>query len=88
MIIFYRALQLLFQLIQFLIIIRILMSFMNINPNNAIGQIVYELTEPVLAPAKWLLNMLPFNTGMLDFSPIVAMFLLRIILKLVYNLTY
>ena len=88
MIIFYRSLQILFQLIEFLIIIRILMSFMNINPNNPIGQIVYELTDPVLAPAKGLLSMLKINTGMLDFSPIVAMFLLRIILKLVYNLAY
>lgn len=88
MIIFYRALQLLFQLIQFLIIIRILMSFMNINPDNAIGQIVYELTDPVLAPAKGLLNMLPFNTGMLDFSPIVAMLLLRFILDIVRRLAY
>lgn len=88
MIIFYRSLQILFQLIEFLIIIRILMSFMNINPSNPIGQIVYELTDPVLAPAKGLLSMLKLNTGMLDFSPIVAMFLLRIILKLVYNLAY
>ena len=88
MIIFYRSLQILFQFIQFLIIIRILMSYMNINPNNAIGQIVYELTEPVLAPAKGLLNMLGLNTGMLDFSPILAMFILSIILKIVYNLAY
>lgn len=88
MIIFYRALKILFQLIEFLIIIRILMSFMNINPDNAIGQIVYELTDPVLAPAKGLLRMLPFNTGMLDFSPIVAMLLLRFILDIVEKLTY
>lgn len=88
MIIFYRSLQILFQLIEFLIIIRILMSFMNINPNNTIGQIVYELTDPVLAPAKGILNMLPFNTGMLDFSPIVAMLLLRLILDIVRKLAY
>lgn len=88
MIIFYRSLEILFQLIEFLIIIRILMSFMNINPNNPIGQIVYELTEPILAPAKALLNLLGLNLGMLDFSPILAMFLLRIILKLVFNLVY
>lgn len=88
MIIFYRSLQILFQLIEFLIIIRILMSFMNINPNNTIGQIVYELTDPILAPAKGILNMLPFNTGMLDFSPIVAMLLLRLILDIVRKLAY
>lgn len=88
MIIFYESLKILFQLIEFLIIIRILMSFMNINPNNPIGQIVYELTDPILAPAKALLSLVGLNLGMLDFSPILAMFILRGILKLVFNLVY
>lgn len=88
MIIFYESLKILFQLIEFLIIIRILMSFMNINPNNPIGQIVYELTDPILAPAKALLTLVGLNLGMLDFSPILAMFILRGILKLVFNLVY
>ncbi len=88
MIIFYESLKILFQLIEFLIIIRILMSFMNINPDNPIGQIVYELTDPILAPAKALLSLLGLNLGMLDFSPILAMLLLRGILKLVFNLVY
>lgn len=85
MYIFYRSLQILFQLIQFLIIIRILMSFMNINTNNPIGQIVFELTDPILLPAKALLNMVGLNRGMFDFSPILAMLLMGWILKLVYN---
>ncbi len=85
MYIFYRSLQILFQLIQFLIIIRILMSFMNINPDNPIGQIVFELTDPILLPAKALLNMVGLNRGMFDFSPILAMLLMGWILKLVYN---
>ncbi len=88
MIIFYRSLQIFFQLIEFLLIVRILMSFMNINPNNTFGRIVYELTNPILAPAKGILSMLKLNTGMLDFSPILAMFILRGILKLVFNLAY
>lgn len=85
MYIFYRSLQILFQLIQFLIIIRILMSFMNINTDNPIGQIVFELTDPILLPAKALLNMVGLNRGMFDFSPILAILLMGWILKLVYN---
>lgn len=88
MIIFYRALEILFQIIEFLIIIRIIMSFMNINPNNSIGRIVYELTDPILLPAKALLNLIGLNKGMFDFSPIIAMLLLNWILKLVYNLAF
>lgn len=85
---FYRSLQILVQIIEILIIIRIFMSFMNINPNSSIGKIIYELTDPILLPAKALLNLLGLNRGMLDFSPIIAMLLLRMILKLVYNLVY
>ncbi len=86
MTLFYRSLQMFFQLLQILILIRILMRFINLNPNNGFGKIVYELTDPILLPAKGLLNMLKLNTGMLDFSPIVAMFILNIILRIVYNL--
>ncbi|NLC03717.1 MAG: YggT family protein [Tissierellia bacterium] len=88
MFIFYEALKRLFQLIEFLILVRIIMRFININPNNLIGKIVYELTDPILLPAKALLNMVGLNRGMLDFSPILAMLLLRGILTLVFNMVY
>ncbi len=88
MFVFYRSLQILFQIIQYLILVRILMSFMNLNPNNPIGRIVFMLTDPVLLPAKALLNMIGLNKGMFDFSPILAMLLLNWILRLVFNLVY
>ena len=79
---FYRSLQILVDFIQILILVRIVMSLMRINPNNTVGRFVYELTEPILAPARAFLAKLRINTGMLDFSPIVAMIFLSIILSL------
>ena len=80
---FYRALEILVRFLEILILIRIIMSFINFNSNSSITRFVYELTEPVLSPARALIDKLGINTGMFDFSPIVAMLCLRGILNLV-----
>jgi len=62
-----------------ILIIRVIMSWVNANPYNPIVRIVYALTEPVLAPIRRILPPL----GGLDFSPMVvliAIMLLRSIL--------
>ncbi|NLW39754.1 MAG: YggT family protein [Tissierellia bacterium] len=86
---FYEALRYLFNIIELLIFVRILLSFLRIGPyNNPIGRIVYELTEPILGPARELIYRLGINTGIFDFSPIVAILILRIILMLVRNIVF
>lgn len=80
--ILYRAVSILFNIIEILILVRIIFSWLRIGQYNPIGRIVYELTDPVLGPAKELINKLGINTGMFDFSPIVALLLLRLILGL------
>ena len=78
-ILLYRAINILFNIIEILILVRIILSFLNINPYNTIGRLVYELTEPVLAPAREIIYKLGVNTGMFDFSPLLAILILRII---------
>lgn len=84
----YRSLIYLVNFIEVLILVRIVMNFINFNGNNAIGRFVYELTEPILAPARALIAKLGINTGMFDFSPIVAMALLRVILYLARSIIF
>lgn len=85
---FYRSLGMLVNFVEILILVRIIMSFINFNTNNIIGSFVYELTEPILAPARALIARLGFNTGMLDFSPIVAMLLLRLVMSLARSIIF
>lgn len=85
---FYRALIYLVNFIEILILVRIVMSFINFDTNNVIGRFIYELTEPVLGPARALIAKLGFNTGMIDFSPIVAMLLLRLVLNLARSIIF
>lgn len=83
---FLRALDLLFQLIEVLIIIRIFMNIFRVSFNNLIGRIILELTEPILAPSRNLLYKLGWGGGMIDFSPWISILLLRIIYAIVYNI--
>lgn len=78
MIVVYRALNILIYLIEILILIRILLSFINLRLDNIIGDFIFNMTEPVLSPARNLINKLNINTGFFDFSPLVAILLLRL----------
>lgn len=79
----YRVLGDLVNIIQFLILIRIVLSFININMDNPLGEIIYTMTEPVLAPARALISKLNIDTGMFDFSPMLAIIMLNILYSLV-----
>lgn len=79
----YRAIGILFEIIELLILVRIIMSWFRINSYNTFGRIIYELTEPILSLARELINKIGINTGILDFSPIVALLILRLILALI-----
>ncbi len=88
MIIFYRAFNILINLIEFLILVRIILSFINIGSDNFIGAFVFNMTEPILSPARSLIEKLNINTGFFDFSPLVAIFLLRIISSIVKRVLF
>lgn len=71
-----------FELYSFILLARILISWFQIDPYNPIVQALYQLTEPILAPIR---RMLP-PAGMLDFSPIVAFILIRVVEQVVISL--
>ncbi len=78
----YRAISILFDIIELMIVIRIIFSFLRIGPYNPIGRFVYEMTEPILGPIRELIYKLGIDTGMFDFSPLIAVLLLRVILSI------
>ncbi len=57
------------------ILARVLMSWVNVDPYSPLARVIFDLTEPVLAPVR---NLLPPAAG-LDFSPIIVMVLLNIL---------
>lgn len=70
------------RILNVLILIRVLLSWMPVNRSNPIISLIYQLTEPILAPIRRLLPSL----GGLDISPIIAMLLIEIVQRLLIAL--
>ena len=71
--------DLLFGLYSLAIIARVFISWMRVDPYHPIVQFLYQITEPVLAPLR---NRIP-PVGMVDISPMAALFLLWILQRIV-----
>jgi YggT family protein len=60
--------------IQWLVIIAAVVSWVNPDPRNPIVQFLYRTTEPLLRPFRKLLP--PGRTGGIDFSPLLVILLI------------
>lgn len=74
--------DLFFTVLYLAILARILVSWVNPNPYHPAMQILYQITEPILAPIR---RYLP-QTGMIDFSPLVAIILLQLVQRLLLSM--
>ena len=64
------------------LIIRIILSWINISPYNPISRITHQITEPLLGKIRQYIKPL----GMFDFSPMIAIILLEVIQRVVASL--
>lgn len=71
----------LLQIYNWLILGRVLMSWVVRDPNNRLYHFLYSITEPVLGRIR---NLMP-SMG-LDFSPIIAYFILRLVAGMLSSL--
>ena len=71
-----------FDLLAIAIVGRILMSWFRTSQTGAIYRFLYDITEPVLGPAR---RVIP-SVGMIDFSPIVVLILLDLAQNLIIRL--
>lgn len=76
------ALSIFFQIIDFLILIRVVLSWIPMM-KNTFTELVFVLTEPILGPVRRMLRNSPLGGGMLDFSPVIALFLLMLVQELI-----
>ena len=57
------------------ILIRVILSWVRFDPYHPVSVFIHQVTEPVLAPIR---RFLP-STGMIDFSPLVALVLIQVV---------
>ena len=67
--------DMIFNVLYFLLVIRIVLTWFGVNPYNELVNILFRITEPILAPFRRL----PLQMGAIDFSPIVAFIVLSFI---------
>lgn len=75
-----------FSVLNFLIIARIVLSWLSQNTHSTVNRIIYQLTEPILLPFRNLLLKIGLGRGMIDFSPILAVLALDVIRNLIYSM--
>ena len=66
---------------------RVVISWLNIdrsNPLYPVAALIYQITEPILAPIR---SVLP-SFGMLDLSPMVAIILIIVVQRVVISAAY
>ncbi len=76
--------SLLFNIVYFVLVIRIILSWVGADPCNEIVRIIYSVTDPILAPFRRL----PLQMGAIDFSPIVAFLVLSVLRNFIVNILY
>lgn len=83
-----RTVVILSQVVEYLILIRLILQILNL-PYNKFVNFIYSVTEPILGPARELLNKIFKRQLMVDFSPILVWcimdyIIVPVVLKLVY----
>jgi len=62
-------------ILSFAIFLRAILSWFPIGPNNSLVVVLFQVTEPFIAPLRRVIPSL----GMMDITPLVAMVLLQIV---------
>ena len=72
-----------------MLVLRAVMSWFVRDPYSTLGKIymfIIRFTEPMVEPCRRLLDRLNLNTGMLDFSVLLAFFMIEIIATICMNI--
>lgn len=78
--------DMLFEVLYWLIIVKIVLSWVIRDPYNKYYALLSQITEPILAPFRNLLQRFGAGRTGLDFSPILALMALRFIKSIIISL--
>ena len=76
-------LSLLVKLYSVVLFVRVIFSWIQMDPFNPAAKFVYTLTEPLLGPIR---RNLPVVISGMDFSPIIAVLLVQILYNILLSL--
>ena len=73
-----------FQVLIWLVIIRVLLSWVRHDPSQAIFKFIYDVTNPIMRPFRRIIPV----AGGIDFSPIIIVFVLSMVQRLVHDVLF
>ncbi len=74
----FNFLRILCEALTLAIFLRAILSWVSPGQGNILTNILYQVTEPILAPLRRIIP----RAGMMDFSPLVAIILLQVLAAL------
>ncbi|MBB6216975.1 YggT family protein [Anaerosolibacter carboniphilus] len=74
-----------FNILTYLIVARAISTWIFTNPYNNISKLLYQITEPIIAPFRSLLTRIGLGGRHIDFSPLVAIWGLMFIKILILS---
>ena len=75
----------LIEIYSYVVLIRVLLSWFNPNPDNPLVQFLRGVTDPALDTVRSFLPRFFWSTG-IDFTPIVLFFLLKLVVIFLYRI--
>ena len=84
------AIDLFAQVLMFLILVRVILSWLPIKRDSAFVRFILTLTEPILSPIRHIIQKSPLGSPgmMLDFSPIIAWLVINLLTRLLRTLIW
>lgn len=77
--------NIIFNVLYYAIIIEVILSWVYANRTNQYIELLHKVTNPLLQPARKIQDRY-FNNMMIDFSPIIALFIIIILKKIVFSI--
>ena len=87
--IIYKAIILVLKILEYAVLARVLISWLPVPKDNRYIRMLYQITEPILAPIRGLIERSALGKNMMiDFSPIIAFLLIGAVRSLIIKLFY
>ena len=80
-----NLINLIFNLLYYAIIIEVILSWVYANRTNQYIELLHKVTNPLLQPGRMIQDRY-FNNMMVDFSPIIAIFIIMLLKKIMLNI--
>lgn len=75
----------LFRLYEVMVIVRVILSWVQVDSYHPVIKFIYNMTEPLMAPIR---NLLPTERIGIDFSPLIVLFGLELVKNALIRLLY